>query len=41
MALDSKPDIVTIMIGTNDAYEDNWDERQFRVDFKEMVSRIK
>ena len=27
MALNSKPDIVTIMLGTNDAFEDMWDER--------------
>lgn len=26
VALESKPDIVTIMLGTNDAYEANWDE---------------
>ena len=41
MAMNSKPDIVTIMLGTNDAYEENWNEKQFRSDYLELANRFK
>lgn len=35
--MSSYPDVVTIMLGTNDAYESNWDEGQFYADYTELV----
>ena len=36
-AVQSKPDIVTLMFGTNDAYMSYWDEKQYRDDYTDMV----
>lgn len=41
MALDAMPDIVTIMLGTNDSKTGNWDEAQFRKDYDRMIRVFK
>lgn len=37
-ALISKPDIVILMLGTNDAKTINWDQTNYIKDYKEMAN---
>ena len=36
-SLDFKPDIVVILLGTNDSKENNWNEEKFVADYGEMI----
>jgi lysophospholipase L1-like esterase len=41
-ALDLKPDVVTIMLGTNDSKPGNWKNKdEFAPDYKDMIARFK
>jgi len=41
-ALDLKPDVVTILLGTNDSKPDNWKYKdEFSADYKDMIARFK
>jgi lysophospholipase L1-like esterase len=39
--LQSQPDFVAIFLGTNDAYDDNWNEANFRKDYAELIRSFK
>ena len=41
-AIDLKPDVVTIMLGTNDSKPDNWKNKdEFAPDYKDMIAQFK
>ena len=35
--MNSKHDIIILMLGTNDSKKNNWNEEIFKTDFKDMV----
>ena len=39
--LKSDPDIIVIQLGTGDSKEGNWDEKQFKSDYNEMLGAFK
>lgn len=40
-AMDFRPDIVTVMLGTNDSKPQNWDGERFRASLESMVKQLK